>query len=87
MQNEFEINIMGELKLFLGLQIKQESDAIFIHQIKYVKELLKNLKLDKAKETNTSMNPTTSLGLDESSVKVDNTVYRQIIGSLVFNYV
>ncbi|RDX98509.1 hypothetical protein CR513_18550, partial [Mucuna pruriens] len=32
MQKEFEMSMMGELKYFLGLQIKQAKDGIFIHQ-------------------------------------------------------
>ena len=32
MQSEFEMSLMGELKFFLGLQIKQEKDGILIHQ-------------------------------------------------------
>lgn len=31
MKSEFEMNIMGELKFFFGLQIKQESKGIYIH--------------------------------------------------------
>jgi hypothetical protein len=37
MQNEFEISILGELSFFLGLQISQLDDGIFISQTKYVK--------------------------------------------------
>ncbi|WVZ21332.1 hypothetical protein V8G54_008654 [Vigna mungo] len=60
---------MGELKFFLGLQIKQEPNIIFIHQTKYLKEPLKKFKLDEAKEMKTPMHPTISLRLDESSTK------------------
>ena len=37
MQNEFEISMMHELNYFFGLQIKQRSDEIFIHQVKYTR--------------------------------------------------
>ena len=50
MQEEFKMSMMGELKLFLGLQIKQTNNGIYIHQTKYVKELLKKFKLENAKE-------------------------------------
>ena len=43
MQKEFEMSMMGELTLFLGLQIKQTKNGIFINQEKYTNELLKNL--------------------------------------------
>jgi len=50
MQAEFEMSMMGELKFFLGLQIKQASKGIHIHQTKYVKELLKKFNMENAKE-------------------------------------
>ena len=50
MQAEFEMSMMGELKFFLGLQIKQASKGIYIHQTKYVKELLKKFNMENAKE-------------------------------------
>lgn len=43
MKGEFEMSMMGELKFFLGLQIKQLDEKIFIHQHKYIKELLEKI--------------------------------------------
>ena len=40
MQNEFEMSMMGELNFFLGLQIKQTKNGIFINQSKYCKDLM-----------------------------------------------
>jgi len=44
MQSEFEMSMMGELHFFLGLQIKQQEDDIFIFQEKYIRDLLKKYK-------------------------------------------
>ena len=41
MKGKFEMSIMGKLNFFLGLQIKQEKERIFINQTKYVREILK----------------------------------------------
>ena len=49
MQREFEISLMGELNYFLGLQIKQMRDGIFICQAKYSKELIKKFGLEDSK--------------------------------------
>ena len=49
MQGEFEMSIMGEWKFFLGLQIKQRKDGIFISQTKYCRELLKKFGMDEAR--------------------------------------
>ena len=62
-----------EPMFFLGLQIKQTSIEIYIHQTKYVKEFLKKFNMNDAKEMKTPMHPTTYLKLDEESKKVDGT--------------
>ena len=59
MHNEFEMSTMGELGFFLGLQIKQLKDDIFLNQQKYTKDLLKRFKLNECKiaKTRTSTKP------------------------------
>jgi hypothetical protein len=49
MQDEFEMSMMGELRFFLGIQINQRKDEVYIHQTKYTKELLKKFGLDECK--------------------------------------
>jgi hypothetical protein len=41
MHNEFEMLLLGELSLFLGLHIRQSNQGIFISQTKYIIEMLK----------------------------------------------
>ena len=84
MQIEFEMSMTRELKFFLGLQIKQTNNGIYIHQTKYVKELLKKFNLENPKEIKTPMHPTMYLGLDKESKKVDNTQFSAMIGSLLY---
>ncbi|GJY48685.1 putative ribonuclease H-like domain-containing protein [Tanacetum coccineum] len=43
MKGEFEMSAMGELTFFLGLQVKQQPDGIFISQDKYVQDMLRNI--------------------------------------------
>jgi hypothetical protein len=45
MQSEFEMSLVGELTYFLGLQIKQMEDSIFISQSKYVTARIFNMKI------------------------------------------
>ena len=59
-------------------------EDIYIHQTKYVKELLKKFNMSDAKEMKTLMHPTTYLEVDEESTKVDRTQYRAMIGSLLY---
>src|SRR4051812_46097873 len=83
MQAEFEMSMMGELKYFLGILINQTYDGTYVHQTKYVKELLKKFNLFESKEAKTHMHPTCVLGKDEVSKKVDQKLYRGMIGSLL----
>ena len=53
--------MMGELNYFLGLQIKQRSDGIFISQVKYTKEFRKKFGLEGSKTRKTPMATTTKL--------------------------
>ncbi|KAH9656139.1 hypothetical protein KPL70_022564 [Citrus sinensis] len=84
MSKEFEMSMMGELKYFLGLQIKQNEEGIFINQAKYVKDLLKRFSIDDSKTKNTPMSTTTKLDKDEKGKEVDIKMYRGMIGSLLY---
>ncbi|GJV54408.1 retrovirus-related pol polyprotein from transposon TNT 1-94 [Tanacetum coccineum] len=55
MHDEFEMSMVGELNFFLGLQIKQMEDGIFLNQSKYIKEMLKKFGLEDSKPTKTPM--------------------------------
>jgi len=84
MQAKFEMSLVGELKYFLGFQIKQSRDGIFISQSKYILELLKKFGGDNVKPIGTPMSPSTKLDKDEKGVTVDQKKYRGIIGSLLY---
>ncbi|WVZ93446.1 hypothetical protein U9M48_039424 [Paspalum notatum var. saurae] len=45
MSREFDMSLMGELQFFLGLQIKQGPEGIFVHQAKYTKDILKKFDM------------------------------------------
>lgn len=49
MSSELEMSMMGELNIFVRLQIKQTSTDTSIHQQKYIKELLKKYDMNEAK--------------------------------------
>ena len=64
MQGEFEMSMMGELKVFLGLQIKQCKGKIFFNQTKYLRDILKKFGMDGAKTSKTPMSTITKLNKD-----------------------
>ena len=84
MQSEFEMSMMGELNYFLGLQIKQTNDGIFVNQEKYCKELIKRFGMENSKHLATPMNTSCYLDKDESGQPVDAKQYRGMIGSLLY---
>jgi len=84
MQGEFEMSMIGELTFFLGLKIKQMEEGTFISQSKYCKEVLKKFEMDTAKAASTPMVTSCYLDKDESSIKVNQTMFRGMIWSLLY---
>ena len=71
MQEEFEMSMMGELKFFLGLQIKQCKYGIFINQTKYIRNILKKFGIKGVKSSKTPMSTITKLNKDENDKRID----------------
>jgi Asp-tRNA(Asn)/Glu-tRNA(Gln) amidotransferase C subunit len=75
MQNEFEISLLGELSLFLGLQICQRNQGIFISQTKYIREMLKRFEMEDCKPVTTPMQTSCKLRKDDDSKSTDQRKY------------
>ncbi|KAJ9556015.1 LOW QUALITY PROTEIN: hypothetical protein OSB04_010629 [Centaurea solstitialis] len=84
MQSEYKMSMMGDLTYFLGLQIKQSEKGIFINQGKYVLDMQKKYDLTSCTPMKTPMAPPLSLDKDSNGKLVDVTLYRGIIGSLLY---
>ncbi|GJT35088.1 putative ribonuclease H-like domain-containing protein [Tanacetum coccineum] len=84
MHDKFQISSMGELSFFLGLQVQQKSNGIFISQHKYVAEILKKFDFAIVKTASTPMDPNKALIKDEEAEDGDVHVYRSMIGSLMY---
>ena len=69
---------------FWGLQIKQDSKGIYIHQHKYTKELLKKFKMEDVKPMKSPMYVSNPLSKDESGKPIDQMIYRCMIRSLLY---
>ncbi|KAL2325574.1 hypothetical protein Fmac_024632 [Flemingia macrophylla] len=83
-KGEFDMSMTGELSFFLGLQVKQLKEGIFLHQTKYTKELLKKFEMENCKSSNIPMSTNIYLDSDATRKGVDQTKYRGIIGSLLY---
>ena len=83
MQSRYQMSMMGELSYFLGLQVKQTDDGIFINQSKYTKNLLKRFNMLESSSASTPMATATKLDQHQGT-EVDVTSYRGMIGSLLY---
>ncbi|GJY18683.1 ribonuclease H-like domain-containing protein [Tanacetum coccineum] len=83
MHKRFQMSSMGELTFFLGLQVKQKDDGIFISQDKYVADILKKFDFITVKITSTPIETNKSLLKDKEAEDVDVHLYRLMIGSLM----
>ena len=85
MKSKFGMSAMGELNFFLGLQVEQKKDGLFIHQTKYVHDFLEKFKMESSSTFSTLIPVNHSFGPDtDSDQDVDPTQYRAIIGSLMY---
>ncbi|GJS98650.1 putative ribonuclease H-like domain-containing protein [Tanacetum coccineum] len=84
MKSRFQMSSMGELTFFLGLQVKQKEDGIFISQDKYVAEILKKFDFASVKTASTPVETQKPLVKDEEAADVDVHLYRSMIGSLMY---
>nr|GFC03286.1 uncharacterized mitochondrial protein AtMg00810-like [Tanacetum cinerariifolium] len=75
---------MGELTFFLGLQVTQNDDGIFISQDKYVDEILKKFGFSTVKTASTPMETSKTLLKDAEAEDVNVYLYRSMIGSLMY---
>ena len=75
MAKKFEMSMMGELKFFLGLQVKQMKAGTFISQEKYIRDMLKKFDMTQAKPIKTPMQTNGHLDLNQEGKDVDQKVY------------
>ncbi|GJX35414.1 retrovirus-related pol polyprotein from transposon TNT 1-94 [Tanacetum coccineum] len=75
---------MGELTFFLGLQVQQKKDGIFISQDKYVGEILKKFRFIEVKTASTPIKTQKPLLKDKDGEELDVHMYRSMIGSLMY---
>nr|GEW18964.1 putative ribonuclease H-like domain-containing protein [Tanacetum cinerariifolium] len=88
MKGEFQISVMGELTFFLGLQVQQRPDGIFINQDKYVQEILNKFDLGSVRMETTPYEASKPKSKNESDIPVNVHLYRSMIEAVkkIFKY-
>nr|GEZ18712.1 putative ribonuclease H-like domain-containing protein [Tanacetum cinerariifolium] len=84
MKDKFQMSSMGEVTFFLGLQVKQKKDGIFISQDKYVAKILRKFRLTEGKSASIPIDTEKPLLKDPDGEDVDVHTYRSMIGSLMY---
>nr|GFA70590.1 hypothetical protein [Tanacetum cinerariifolium] len=84
MHEKFQMSAMGELNFFLGLQVLQKEDDIFLSQDKYVGDILKKFGYSDVRSSNTPMDKENPWGKDGTGKDVDLHLYRSLIRSLMY---
>ena len=84
MKSESEMFDLGEMQYFLGLQIQQTAEGISICQAKYIEDMLKRFIMQNCKLVSTPLVVGSKLMKDDESPLCDATLYRSLIGSLMY---
>ncbi|GJY01046.1 retrovirus-related pol polyprotein from transposon TNT 1-94 [Tanacetum coccineum] len=84
MTNKFKMSMMGQMSFFLGLQISQSPRGFFINQSKYASKIVKKYGLHSTDSVDKPMIENKKLDEDLQGKPVDATLYRGMIGSLMY---
>eukprot|EP00253_Pinus_taeda_P025809 PITA_25809 len=80
----FDMTDLGLLHYCLGIEVWQIENHIFLSQSKYAKNLVDRFRMQDCKPATTPMEPGLKLSAQSSSPPVDETLFRQLVGSLIY---
>jgi hypothetical protein len=84
MMNVFDMTDMGKMRFFLGIEVIQKANGNFICQKKYAIEVLKRFGMAESNPVSSPIVPGVKLNKDDQGVQVDESYYKQIVGSLMY---
>lgn len=84
MKIEFDMTNLGKMKYFLGVEVLQNSEGIYISQKKYAYDLLEKFGLQNCNSVKNLIVPGFKLSKKGEGAKVDDIAYKQLIGSLMY---
>lgn len=84
MMSTYEMNDMGLLHYFLGIEVSQSKDGIFISQKKYAENILKKFNLLRCNSVATPLIANEKLKKEDGAKKAGPTKYRSLIGGLLY---
>jgi hypothetical protein len=84
MLREFDMTDLGKMRFFLGIEVLQKSDGIYICQRKYALEVLRRFGMMESNSVGSPIVPGFKISRNEDGNTVDETYYKQLVGSLMY---
>jgi hypothetical protein len=84
MLREFDMTDLGKMRFFLGIEVLQKSDGIYICQRKYALEVLRRFGMMESNSVGSPIVPGFKISRNEDENTVDETYYKQLVGSLMY---
>jgi hypothetical protein len=84
LKQKFEMKDLGELHYFLGIEIIQSPKGIWLLQRQYVLNKLSEYGMTSCKPISIALEQNVKLNADEGDLVEDTTMYRRIMGSLIY---
>lgn len=84
MKSEFEMSDLGEMRYFLGVEVNQDEFGIHLSQRKYAREILERFNMEDCNSVKNPIVPGCKLVKDDQSGFVDATLYKQMVGCIMY---
>ncbi len=84
LKQKFEVKDLGELCYFLGIKVIQSPKGIWLLQMQYALNKLSEYGMTGCKPISIPLEQNVKLSADEGDLVEDTTMYRLIVGSLIY---
>ena len=84
LKQEFDMKDLGELRYFLGIEIVRTKEGIWLSQRQYALDMLSKYGMADCKPISMPLDQNLKLRSDVGQVLEDVTMYRKIVGSLIY---
>ncbi|CAM8885291.1 unnamed protein product [Rhodiola kirilowii] len=84
MEKKFDMTDLGRMHYFLGVEVQQTTKGIFLSQKKYASEVIARFGMEGCNPVSNPMVPGTKFSKDDEGEAVDPSLYKQLIGCLMY---
>jgi len=84
MMSKFDMTDLGRMRYFLGVEVLRNAHGIFIYQMNYAQEVLSWFGMKDCNAVKNLIVPRTKMSENDAGTKVDATLFKQVVGSLMY---